>query len=134
MGPEDRLPVVDEEDAPFWAAARAHELRMQRCNSCGELWWPPGSVCPECWAEDFEWVELSGHGVVNSWVVFHRPYWPDVEDEVPYVVAEIEIEEGPRYIATVVGVAPDELSRGMPVDVVFRDVTDEVTLPEFGPR
>lgn len=130
----DRLPVIDGVDESFWEAARAHELRMQRCEECGCLWWSPGPVCPDCWSERYEWVELSGTGRVNSWVVFHRPYWPDLEDEVPYTVAEIELEEGPRYLATVVDCDADDIYRGMPVEVVFEDTTSAITLPKFRPR
>jgi uncharacterized OB-fold protein len=127
------LPQIDD-DAPFWEAAADHELRMQQCGECGRIWWPPGPVCPSCWSRDHEWVELSGRGEINTWVVFHRAYFEEFEDRVPYNVAEIELEEGPRYLANVVGCENDDLYRGMPVEVVFEDVTDEVTLPKFRPR
>jgi uncharacterized OB-fold protein len=66
------LPVIGPDSAPFWEQARAGELRAQRCVECGSLRLPPGPVCPHCWAEAHEWVLLSGRGVVQSWVVFHR--------------------------------------------------------------
>lgn len=126
------LPSIDE-DAPFWTATRNHELRMQRCDECGFVRWPPSPVCPECWASGHEWVELDGRGVVNTWVVFHQQYYEAFSEEIPYNVAEIELTEGPRYLANVVDCENDELYRGMPVEVVFEDVTDEVTLPKFTP-
>lgn len=128
------LPTIGEDDAPFWAAARNHELRMQQCTDCGTLWWAPSSVCPNCWSESNEWVELAGTGTVNSWVIFHRPYWPAFEDDVPYNVAEITLDEGHRYLANVVECDNDALYRGMPVEVVFEDISDEITLPKFTPR
>lgn len=128
------LPRIDDDDAPFWAAARDEELRMQRCEECGHVRWPPSPVCTECWATAHEWAELSGRGVVNTWVVFHRVYFEAYADEVPYNVAEIELEEGPRYLANVVGCENDDLYRGMPVRVVFEAYSDEVTVPKFEPR
>lgn len=127
------LPRIDD-DAPFWEAARDHELRMQRCESCGYVRWPPSPVCPECWEEAHEWAALSGEGEVNTWVVFHRSYFDDFDEDVPYNVAEIELDEGPRYLANIVECENEEIYRGMPVEVVFEDVTDEVTLPKFRPK
>lgn len=135
MSDEDSIrPVIDVEDEPFWQAAHDHELRMQQCNECGNLWWAPASICPECWAGDYDWVELSGEGTVNSWVIFHRPYWEEFEDEIPYNVAEIELAEGPRYLANIVECENDDIYRGMPVEVVFDTITEEVKLPKFKPQ
>lgn len=133
MTAEKPLPQISD-DAPFWEAASRHELRMQECEACGYVRWPPSPVCPECWAEAHSWTELSGRGTVNTWVVYHREYFPAFADELPYNVAEIELEEGPRYLANVVECENDDIYRGMPVEVVFEDVTDEVTLPKFRPR
>lgn len=101
MSEDTILPTIGEEDGPFWEAANKHELRMQRCTDCGTLWWAPASICPECWSENFEWEALSGRGTVNSWVVFHRSYWPELEDKVPYSVVEVTLEENPRYLANI---------------------------------
>lgn len=130
---ETRLPVIGEEDAPFWEAARNHELRMQQCNNCDYIWWAPGVVCPECWSDNYEWIELSGEGEVKTWAIFHRPYYDDIEDNLPYNVGEIELEEGPRYLANIVGCDNGDIYQGMPVEVVFEDITDEITLPKFRP-
>lgn len=134
MSSDKISPRIDNDDAPFWAAARDRELRMQRCEECGYVRWPPSPVCTECWEEAHEWTELSGHGVVNTWVIFHRVYFDAFADEVPYNVAEIELEEGPRYLANVINCENDDLYRGMPVEVVFEEYTDEVTVPKFEPR
>lgn len=127
------LPRIDDDDEPFWEAAKNHELRMQQCDECDHIRWPPSPVCTECWTEAHEWVELSGQGEVNTWVVFHRPYFDAFADEVPYNVAEIELDEGPRYLANIVDCENDDIYRGMPVDVVFEKYTDEVTVPKFTP-
>lgn len=133
-GESPPLPNVTAEDSPFWEAARDEEFRMQQCTECERIRWPPGPVCPDCWAEDHEWAELSGRGAVNSWVVYHQEYHPAFADAIPYNVAEIELEEGPRYLAPVVDCENDDLYRGMPVAVVFEPVSEEITLPKFAPR
>jgi uncharacterized OB-fold protein len=134
-----RLPVITDADREFWDAAQEHELRMQQCNDCDSLRWAPGDVCPYCWSENYIWTELSGRGTVNTWAVFHRPYFSDVEEALPYNVAEIELEESTqsnplRYISNVVECDNDDIYCGMPVEVVYEDVTDKVTLPKFKPR
>lgn len=125
------LPHLYTDDLPFWDGARRGELRLPRCRACGETWWPPSPVCPKCLAGDVEWYPTSGRGRVASWVVFHKAYYPGFE--TPYNVAWIELEEGPRITSGVVD-APDDLRIGLPVDVVFEQLTDEITLPMFRPR
>lgn len=127
------LPSMTDEVKPFWDAARNHELRMQQCDDCEYVRWVPSPVCPECWSKDYEWTELAGKGTVNSWVIFHKPYYEAFEDDVPYNVAEIELEEGPRYIANILEVENDDIYTGMPVEVVFEDIQEDLTLPQFKP-
>ena len=118
---------------PFWEACRRHELLLQRCGRCDSFWFPPSAVCPRCLSESWGWEPTSGKGTVYSFVVFHRPYHPGFADEVPYVVAIVELEEGPRLPTRVVGVACDDVRCDMPVEVVFDDATETVTLPLFRP-
>ena len=73
-------------------------------------------------------------GVVNSWVVFHQAYFSSFKDDIPYSVAEVELEEGTRLLTNLVEVANEDIAIGMPVEVVFDDVTNEVTLAKFRPR
>ncbi len=125
------LPRITAENRPFWEAARRHELRLQRCGACGRFWYPPGPVCPECLSERFEWTRVGGRGTVSSWVVFHKAYFPAFADEIPYAVVQVELEEGPRLISNLVDVPPGQIRIGMPVEVVFDDVTPEISLPRF---
>lgn len=134
MSSEEILPNITDTDEPFWIAAGDHELRMQKCTECNYIRWPPGQICPECWSGSAAWTELNGTGEIRTWVVFHRSYFDAFADEIPYNVAEIELSEGPRYLANVVDVDNDDLYQGMPVEVVFDDVTDEITLPKFQPQ
>jgi uncharacterized OB-fold protein len=107
---------------------------MQCCQSCGVFRFPPAVLCPECLSARVEWKAVGGRGKIFSFVVFHRLYHPGFEGELPYTVALIELEEGPRLVSNVVGCPPAEVACDMPVEVVFEDVTPEVTLPKFRPR
>ncbi|HSR55089.1 MAG TPA: Zn-ribbon domain-containing OB-fold protein [Alphaproteobacteria bacterium] len=127
------LPIPAPESEPFWNAAREHRLKIQKCVSCGHHRFPPAAHCPECLSADHEWVEASGKGRVFSFVTFQRLYNKGWEGEIPYVVALIELDEGPRLLSNVTGIAPEDVKCDMPVRVVFDDVTDDVTLPKFAP-
>jgi uncharacterized OB-fold protein len=131
--PRKPLPRPAPESVPFWDAAKNHRLELPRCNACGNFWFPPSRSCPHCLASDFTWTPVSGRGTVFSFVVFHRVYHPAYEGEVPYVVALIALEEGPRMLSNIVGIAPDKVRCDIPVKVVFDDVADGVTLPKFTP-
>ncbi len=125
------LPRITPDNRPFWEAARRHELRLPRCMDCGSFWHPPGPVCPDCLSDRYEWARVSGRGTISSFVVFHRPYFPSFVDEIPYAVVQVELEEGPRLISSLVDVPREEITIGMPVEVIFDDVTPTVTLPRF---
>ena len=127
------LPVITENSRPFWDAAKRHELSLQKCNNCGKYWYPSGPVCPFCWSRDYEWAKLSGRGKVSSWVIFHQRYFESFSEDIPYNVAQVELEEGPRITTNLVGVKNEDIRMDMPVHVVFDDVTPEVTLPKFRP-
>ena len=128
------LPVPTSDSQPFWEACRRHEFRLQRCRACGNFWFPPSSMCQECLSEAWDWTLASGRGTVFSYVVMHRVYHPGFAGDVPYTVAVIALEEGPRFLSNLVDCRPEEVSVGMPVEVVFDDVTAEHTLPKFRPR
>ena len=125
------LPRITPDNRPFWEAARRHELRLQRCDACGRFRYPPGPMCPDCLSERFEWRRVSGRGTISSWVVFHRVYFPAFADDAPYAVVQVELEEGPRLISNLVSSPGEKINIGMPVEVVFDDVTPELSLPRF---
>ncbi len=125
------LPRITPDNRPFWEAARRRELRLPRCLECRTLWYPLGPVCPECLSERCEWERLSGRGKVSSWVVFHQRYFESFVQDIPYNVVQVELDEGPRLLANLVGIPNDQIAIGMPVEVVFDDVTPEITLPRF---
>ncbi len=125
------LPVVTSENRPFWDACKAGELRMQQCTACRHIRYPINLVCPRCLSPATDWVELSGRGTVFSYIVFHQVYHPGYQDDVPYNVAMIQLEEGPRMFSNVVDGIAAGAKVGDAVAVVFDAVTPEVTIPRF---
>ncbi len=127
------LPRIDEESRGWWEALARHELHVQRCRDCGATRLPPRAVCPACLSSATEWVRASGRATVYSFTVTHQNQAPGFRDELPYVLAIVELAEGPRLMTNVVECAPDAVRIGMAVEVVFDDVTPEITLPKFRP-
>jgi uncharacterized OB-fold protein len=127
------LPAINEDTAPYWEGTRAGELRAQRCADCAHLRFPPSILCPRCLSERAEWQRLSGRGKIYTYIVVHRPQHPAFFSDAPYNVAIVELEEGLRTHTTIVGCANEDLRVGMPVEVVFEKIDDEVTLPKFKP-
>ena len=129
-----QLPLIHPENEPYWASLRAHELRMQRCSDCGTLRYPISPVCYSCFSDHAEWDLLSGRGTLGSWIIIERatgnPVW---SEDVPYIVAQVELEEGTRLTTNIVEAGASALRVGMPVEIVFDDVTPEVTLAKFRP-
>ncbi len=124
------LPVVNEDNAPFWDGAAAGELRFQRCRPCGHLRYPIAPICPACLSSDFAWEAVSGTGTVLSYVVFERAYHPSREGRVPYAVALIQTTEGPRMFADLAPGDEAVVAVGDAVTVRF-DPTGEMVVPRF---
>lgn len=127
------LPSPSPESLPFWEACRDHELRAQRCHSCGRFWFPPAVLCQHCWNRQWSWERLSGRGTLVSFVVYRRVYHPAFRNHVPYVVGVIELAETIRFMSRLVEVEPEEVRCGMEVKVVFLPVAKGVVLPLFRP-
>jgi uncharacterized OB-fold protein len=125
------LPRATPDSEPYWRHLKEHRLHIQRCSGCGSFRMYPRPMCDRCYSFDAEWVPASGRGTVYSWGVVHQPVHPAWREEFPFAIVEVELEEGVRLRATMVDVPPEELSIGMPVEIAYDDVTDEVTLPRF---
>jgi uncharacterized OB-fold protein len=125
------LPVPGELTGPYWAHARRHQLVIQCCADCGRSWHPPLPRCPHCHGANLGWRPVSGRGRVYSYTVVRHATHVALADEIPYVVAIVELAEGPRMIANIRGCPPEEVRIGLPVQVTFVDVTEEITLPQF---
>ena len=127
-----QLPLVTASNRPFWEFARRHELVVYGCQHCGALY----SQITECIACDnprMEWVKVSGKGKVFTFCVYQQAFHPAWQKDVPYNVIYVKLDEGPLLITNIVGCSDDDIRVGMPVQVVFDDVSDEVTLPKFTP-
>lgn len=124
------LPTLTGENRPFWDACRSGSLQLQRCG-CGHFRYPISIVCPRCLAAQFEWTPVSGRGTVFSYIVFHQAYHPAFKPDLPYNVALVQLEEGPRMYSNVVGTPNDQVRIGDAVEVVFDAVTPEITIPRF---
>ncbi|SCF59288.1 bifunctional MaoC family dehydratase N-terminal/OB-fold nucleic acid binding domain-containing protein [Streptomyces sp. Ncost-T10-10d] len=124
-------PAVNRDNAFFFEGARQHRLLIQRCAACSVLRHPPGPCCPECGSLEWDTVEAAGHGHVYSFVVNHHPRHPAFGS--PYLVAVVALAEGTRLIANLTGVAPDEVTIGMPVVLDWLDADPDLTLPVFRP-
>jgi uncharacterized OB-fold protein len=125
------LPRIDEESRGYWEALARHELYFQRCRDCGRKRFYPRALCPNCLSSATEWVRASGRATVYSFTVTHQNQAPGFREELPYVLALVELEEGVRMMSNVIGCAPDQVRIGMAVEVVFEDATPEITLPRF---
>src|ERR1700730_14074929 len=119
----------------FWEACRQHRLVYAACASCGTARIPPASVCPTCGVSEVRWQPVSGLGTVYSFTIARHSFHQKVDDSVPYVIAVIALDDAPpRLISNVVGVDPDDVSIGLPVEVVWDDVSADVAIPRFMPR
>ena len=125
------LPVMEGMTREFYENCSRGELCFQRCARCEKLRHVPTLRCAGCGSWEWEWSPSTGRGKLATWTVVRRPMHPDFADEVPYAPAVIELDDGVRMVSWVVDCPPEELYSRMPVEVVFDDVTAEVTLPKF---
>ena len=134
MSQETKEVVVPQhgQDAMFfWDGVLRHELLIQRCASCGALRHPPRPMCPHCQSLEWDTVKSSGKGTVYTFVVHHYP--PVRGFEPPHVPAVIELEEGTRILSDVIGIDPSKVEVGLPVQVSFEVLYENVLIPVFRP-
>ena len=125
-------PALTQDNAFWFEGARQHRLLIQRCKQCGTLRHPPRPMCSECRSYEWDVVDASGRGTVYSFVVNHYPQVPAFD--YPLAVGLIELEEGTRLVANVIGVEPSDIRVGMPVEVEWVDHDPDLSLPAFRPR
>jgi uncharacterized OB-fold protein len=125
--------LSDPHTRTFWDYLKQHELRMQKCQDCGHIRFPVTPVCTDCLSDRTEWAKLSGKGTVWSWNVFYHVYGKGWQDEMPYNVVYVLLDEGIGLISHLQDIKNEEITFDMPVEVVFDDVTPEVTLHKFRP-
>lgn len=127
------LPAITDDTRPFWDACRRRELVVQRCTACEAPRHPPSPVCWRCRSFAHAWIPVSGQGTLFSYAVVHRAFLPGLEGHVPYTLAVVALDDVPgiRLVSNLVDAEPAELRVGLPVEVLFEDVSPEVTVPRF---
>lgn len=127
------LPVPEKWSRPFWEASKQHKLVLKKCKACGFIDHPPYLYCTNCGSEDGEWIEASGKATLFAYAINEYavpfPFW----DDMPYVVAMIDLPEGVRMISNIVECEHDQLVNGMELEVVFDDASPEYTLVKWRP-
>jgi uncharacterized OB-fold protein len=152
-GPPVR-PVPDRDSALWWEAVRRHELLIQRCTGCGTSRFPPRAVCNRCRSRAADWVPSRGTGRVVSWIVNHQPFLPGMSADEPFAVLFVRLDDGAASAASaasakdgddadddadihmygnLVGAEPGAITAGMPVEAVFVDIDDKLTLVHWRP-
>ncbi|MBI4334401.1 MAG: Zn-ribbon domain-containing OB-fold protein [Chloroflexi bacterium] len=130
------MPSPDDDIAPMYEGLKKHEFRLCHCKKCGAWYWPATDCMKhdsEPYLGNMEWAKASGKGKVFTFNVHYRAFHPGFVDELPYVYAMIELDEGPMITSNIIGCDPKEVKVGMPVEVVFQDINDQFTLPMFRP-
>jgi len=131
-------PIVIDETRGFWEGTAAEDLRVQLCAACGHRQLPGGPCCRECLSSELSWDRASGRGTVFSFTVVHKAMHPAFAAQVPYVLADVQLEEGPILTSNVTDVAPQAVSIGMAVEVWFEEPDrdafgSQFRLPKFRP-
>lgn len=123
------LPRPTETSAPYWQGCQAGELRLQKCNACQQVQFYPRIMCSHCQHQSLDWIVAGGDGKVASFTVVRRGV--SEAYPAPYIVALIDLEEGPRMMSHIVGIDPESVAIGDHVKVEFEDWSDEITMPVF---
>jgi uncharacterized OB-fold protein len=129
------IPIPQQEADFYWEKTKQHELWFRKCNSCSGVYFYPRDICPSCFSRNTTWTRSSGKGSIFTFAIVHRASIPAFRDDSPYVVAIVELEEGPKMPTNIVNIEPDptKVRVGMPVEVLFEDISDEISLPKFQP-
>jgi len=131
--PRFDLPTPDFDTQPFWDAARARRLIIQHCADCGRHQFYPRPFCAHCWGARVDWVEANGRATLYTYSVVHQNDLPPFPERVPYVAAVVDLDEGPRMMTDVVDCDVEALAVGMPLEVTYRELHEDITVPVFRP-
>ena len=131
------IPLKNQDNHPYWDAADRHELMIQKCESCQHYSHPPGPACAKCGSTELSWENLGSevNGTVYSFIVSYRPFLPGFQDDLPLVIAVVELEKAPqvKLIANVLNCNAEEVKIGMNVKMTWQDITEERALPQWIP-
>jgi uncharacterized OB-fold protein len=127
------VPPIFKVNAGFWEGSLLGELRLDHCQACDHLWFPPTNSCPKCLSTDIDWKAVSGRGKVWSWIWMHQRYGWAFDEELPYLLVQVNLDEGPTLVSTLVGVDRDQLRFDMPVKVTWQPRNEHQAIPVFTP-
>ena len=127
------LPEIQPFSQAFWDGTKAHKLLVQHCEDCDINIFYPRRDCPECWGQNLSWIEAKGTAEVYSYTVTYEGVEEMFEDDLPIILAWVDLPEGIRMNTNLLECDPEEVHIGMQVEVMFKDVTAEITLPFFRP-
>ena len=127
------LPIILEDGKEYWEGCKRHEVLIQRCRDCGEVQFPHRTVCSHCFSTAVESLKASGKGTVYSFTTVYRAPIEGFESDLPYTIVIVDMDEGTRMMSRIVECEPEHVSIGMKIEVVFDDVTADVSLPMFKP-
>ena len=127
------LPEIQPFTRPFWEGTRQHQLLVQHCNACDANIFYPRRECPECWSKDLGWIKSSGRAKVYTFSVTYEGVEQMFVEDLPIILAWVDLPEGIRLQTNLLDCDPEAVEIGMEVEVVFKYVTDEITLPFFAP-
>ena len=125
-------PLVTVANEQFWKATAESRFELQRCDDCGVVIWFPRRQCPTCWTENLSTFDASGKGVVYSYTIIRKGAMA-YKEAAPFVIAYVELEEGPRVMTNIVDCDPGLVEVGMPVSMVFHDTGAGNALYRFRP-
>ncbi|MGB6068371.1 MAG: enoyl-CoA hydratase-related protein [Desulfomonilaceae bacterium] len=127
------IPAVQPWTDEFWRATKKHKLLIQKCRECNSLIFYPRKYCPQCWSEKLGWLDATGRAKVYTFAIMRDMVEPKFMPDLPYVLAMVDLQEGVRMMTQIVECDPAAVEIGMDVEVVFRDTTDQHSLPFFRP-
>jgi hypothetical protein len=127
------IPVPNSDSEKFWEGCKKHELLLQKCDHCSSYRYPPRSICPNCFSVETTWDKVSGKGEVYTYTIARVPLNPAWEPDIPYTLAVVLLDEGVKMVTNIVDCQPEDVKIGMKVEVVFDDVTEDITLLKFRP-
>ena len=129
-------PPVPQPESDFYCEkCKEHEFWLRHCKECDQTYFYPRDICPGCFSRNTEWIKTNGRAVVHTFCIVHRAPVPSFRDKVPYVPAIVEFEGGARMATNLVEVEadPSVIKCGMEVEVVFEDLDEKISLPQFRP-
>ena len=129
------LPLPSHLSEPFWNAAKNHQLVLQKCQDCGTFQWYPKAWCIECGSDRLTWGRSTELGTIYSFTIIkHAKANPAFTSEIPFAIVAVELDDGPRMYGRLMNCPVEEIRTGKRVKVIFEDVSDTISLPQFAPN